>query len=100
MPTHRLTINLPAEYLTGQNPETLPAQELEEGHALRCLYYCESLFFVVSQLGEMALHDHWRYDREKLYEALGHLGELGRAAAKAANHHLQCAVIEKERENK
>jgi hypothetical protein len=57
--------------------------------AVRGMEICESLFWVVQQLGNMASWGHWVYIEDDFCDALNCLGEVGRAVAAGASDQAQ-----------
>lgn len=85
----RLELPIIIEYQTGLNPAVLPRHRVLAGVAVRGMAICESLFWVVQQLGNMAESDGWVYSSSDLYEALGCLGAVGQAVAAGASDQAQ-----------
>lgn len=77
----------------GLDPEKLPSHRLHVIAATRALFYCESLFWTLKQLGLAAEHGGWIFQPHELYEALQHIGEIGQAIASATGEHVE--IIER-----
>lgn len=77
------------EHAIGLDPATLPPHRLRQIAAVRGLAICESLFWVMQQLGHMVSHDGWLYNAGDLGEALDCLGEVGQAVATGASDQAQ-----------
>lgn len=93
--TFLLPIPFTVDYLIGRDPDALPGHRVRAIAAVRCSHICESLFWVVQQLGHMVENDGWVYSRNDLAGALDSLGEVGRAVAVSASgetQHLEFAA--------
>ena len=85
----RMEIPIVINYEIGLDPAGLPKHKVSGMAAVQSLYLCESLFWVVQQLGAAASHDGWIFRRGDLFEAMERIGEIGRAIATAASDHVQ-----------
>lgn len=85
----RLELPVIIEHIIGRDPAATPEHRLRAMAAVRGLGICESLFWLVQQLGLMAESDAWVYASSDLYEALNCLGEVGRAVAVGASDQAQ-----------
>jgi hypothetical protein len=85
------SLDLPVviEYPTGLDPAALPRHGVTAATAVRGMAICESLFWVVQQLGLMAGDDVRVYDVDDLFEALDCLGAVGKAVAAGASDQAQ-----------
>lgn len=88
-PPFRLGLPVVIEHVIGLDPAALPPHRVKSETAVRGMAICESLFWVVQQLGNMAENDAWVYSSSDLYEALDCLGEVGRAVAAGASSQAQ-----------
>lgn len=68
----------------GLDPETTPPGRLALINTLEVAYVCESLFWVVEQLGMVGTHGGWVYEQEALFRALERIGQIGQAFASAS----------------
>lgn len=85
----RLELPVVIEHVIGLNPAALPPHRVKSKTAVRGMEICESFFWLVQQLGNMAEGDAWVYSSSDLHEALNCLGEVGRAVAAGASDQAQ-----------
>jgi hypothetical protein len=83
------------DHLIGRDPDALPKYRRAGLAAVRSSNICESLFWVVQQLGNMVNSDGWVYSKNDLAGALDCIGEVGKAVAEGASaetQHLEFAA--------
>jgi hypothetical protein len=99
---YHVEIPLVISHEIGRDPDALPDHTLLQMKGTRALQLCESLFWVVRQLGLFPEHGGQVYSPQALHEALADLGQLGQALASAAGGHLQYLeqLVERERRQK
>lgn len=85
----RLELPVVIEHDIGLDPAALPPHRVKAKTAVRGMAICESLFWVVQQLGLMAGEDARLYTSSDLFDALDCLGEVGRAVAAGASDQAQ-----------
>jgi hypothetical protein len=88
-PVYRLDIPLVIEHEIGLDPSKLPEHRLLQIRGVRSLQLCESLFWVVRQLGLIPEHSGHIYSPQSLNDALVSIGEIGQAVACAASEHVE-----------
>lgn len=86
---YHVQIPVVIEHAIGLDPARLTEHRLKSIAATRAAEICESLFWVVQQLGLKATDDAWVYSRGDLVEALEKIGELGMAVAAGAGDQVQ-----------
>lgn len=86
---YRVEIPLVIEHELGLDPEKLPEHRLLQIKGVRGLQLCESLFWVVRQLGLIPEHSGHIYSPQSLNEALASIGEIGQAVASATSERVQ-----------
>jgi hypothetical protein len=88
-PVYRVDIPILVEHEIGRDPEQLPEHRLLQIKGVHGLQLCESLFWVVRQLGLVHEHSTHIYSPQKLGEALGCIGEIGQAIAASTSEHVE-----------
>jgi hypothetical protein len=86
---YRLEIPVVISHEIGLDPDALSEHRLLQLKGTRALQLCESLFWIVRQLGLLPEHSPLLHSPPALSEALSDLGEIGQALASAAGEHLQ-----------
>jgi hypothetical protein len=92
MPEHkvyRLDIPVHLGLEIGHDPATLPDHRIKMMSSSQAAMTCESLFWVVEQLGNMVQQEAWIYREDDLADALQHIGQLGRAMASTAGEQVE-----------
>ena len=90
---YQITITIAVDYSTGIDPATRHEAYTHQLVAEKCLYLCESLFWLTQQLGEAGQAGHQPLNMNRFYEALVNVGELGRALT--ATVHRQVDTLER-----
>jgi hypothetical protein len=88
-PAYRVDIPVLIEHEIGRDPAQLPEHRLLQIKGVRGLQLCQSLFWVVRQLGLTPEHSGHIYSPEALNEALACIGELGQAVAASTSEHVE-----------
>ncbi len=88
-PVYHVEIPLVIFHEIGRDPDALSEHMLLQVQGTRSLQLCESLFWVVRQLGLLPEHSPLIHSPLALSEVLSDLGEIGQALAAAAGEHLQ-----------
>lgn len=88
-PVYTVDIPVLIEHEIGRDPAALPEHRLLQIKGVRGLQLCQSLFWVVRQLGLTPEHSGHIYSPQKLHEALECIGELGQAIAASTSEHLE-----------
>ncbi|MET0650198.1 MAG: hypothetical protein ABW208_26620 [Pyrinomonadaceae bacterium] len=86
---YRVEIPLIISHEIGLDPGSLPEHRLLQLQGTRSLQLCESLFWLVRQLGLLPEHSGHIYSPASLHEALEAIGEIGQALASTSGEHLQ-----------
>lgn len=86
---YRLEIPLVISHEIGCDPDARPEHWLLQVKGTRTLQLCESLFWVVRQLGLLPEHSPLRHSPLALSEALNDIGEIGQALASAAGEQVE-----------
>jgi|SRR5947209_7051485 len=84
-----LRIPFELEMDIGNDPDSLSKIEIKTTLAIESLYFCESLFFTVRQLGEMTQTEAVHFSQAQMGEALERIGRLGVALSKAAGEQVE-----------
>lgn len=85
---YRVEIPLVIEHEIGLDPDTLPEHRLLQIRGLRSLQLCESLFWIVRQLGLIPEHSGHIHSPRALNDALVSIGEIGQAVAASTSEHV------------
>lgn len=85
---YRVEIPLVIEHEIGLDPEQLPEHRLLQIQGVRSLQLCESLFWIVRQLGLIPEHSGHIHSPRALNEALVSIGEIGQAVAASTSEHV------------
>src|SRR5947209_3455527 len=89
--TRAYIVEMPLHYYfeIGLDPASLPDHRVKQMCAPHAARTCESLFWVVRQLGNLVQNEGWVYSESDLADALQHIGELGKAMAQAAGENAE-----------